>query len=849
MTSAPPKKRPLIDFRPPASETTPDTILDAFLDAVSEKGLELYPAQEEACMELMGGSHVVLHTPTGSGKSMVALAMHFKALCEGKRSYYTSPVKALVSEKFFALCEDLGPENVGMMTGDATINHGAPIICCTAEILANIALRDGALASVDYAVIDEFHYYSDKERGVAWQVPLLRLPQATFLLMSATLGDTKHIRDDLAQLTGKPVALVESKERPVPLDYEYRETPIHETIDELVSTGRAPIYIVNFTQRACAEQVQNLMSVNFCTKEEKKAIAAAIGDFRFDSTYGKEVSRFVRHGLGIHHAGLLPKYRLLVEQLAQKGLLKVILGTDTLGVGVNIPIRTVLFTQLCKFDGEKTAILAVRDFKQIAGRAGRKGFDDKGSVVCQAPEHVIENKRAELRFAASNTDGKKAKKRKIVKKKPPEHGYVEWNAQTFQRLQDQDPAPMRSRFAVSHAMMINLLQSSAGNGYAELIDLIARCHDDDKEKRKHRRRARSLFRSLLDAGIVELEREGGKRKVRVDADLQLDFSLNQTLGLFLVEALFVLDRDDEAYALNVLSLVESILENPKAILFKIVDKLKGEAMAQMKAEGVEYDERMERLEKITYPKPLEDFIYTLFGEFRKKHPWVGTDNVRPKGIIREMVERYCTFGEYVREYGLQRSEGVLLRQVNQTYRALNQSVPDDAKDDRLRDIIGFLRAMLTRTDSSLLQEWESLQHPAQEQAPQDEVPPDPLDDKKTFLACLRAEVHALVGALSRRDFDEAALLVWQDPEDPWDAKRFEVALASYFDAHEQLIFDHSARLPPLTRVDEEGARRYRVRQTLVDPAGDNTWFIEAMVDLNARETATEPLLRLVQIAE
>ena len=402
-------------------------VLDRFVSWVTSSGLSLYPAQEEAILELLDGRHVVLSTPTGSGKSMVANFLHFQAMARGQRSFYTCPIKALVNEKFFDLCRLFGPENVGMMTGDGAVNRDAPIICCTAEILMNVALRE-ANPRADAVVMDEFHYYADRDRGVAWQVPLLLLDKARFLLMSATLGDVAVIAEGLTTLTGRSVAEVRSDDRPVPLEFVWQETPLHETLEEMVSAGRAPVYLVNFTQRAAAEQAQNLMSARFSSKEEKERLKEALTGFRFDTPFGKELQRFLRHGIGLHHAGLLPKYRLLVERLAQQGLLKVVSGTDTLGMGVNIPIRTVLFTQLCKFDGEKTAILTARDFRQIAGRAGRKGFDDRGFVVAQAPEHVIENKRIAEKQAAG---------KKVEKKKPPQKGFVPWDRNTFERASDQ----------------------------------------------------------------------------------------------------------------------------------------------------------------------------------------------------------------------------------------------------------------------------------------------------------------------------------------------------------------------------------------------------------------------------
>ena len=420
-----------------------DGLLDGFLKWAEDSEIDLYPAQEEAVLEFFGGQHVILTTPTGSGKSLVATAAHFDALTNNKRCWYTAPIKALVSEKFFSLCQELGAENVGMMTGDGSVNADAPIICCTQEILANLALRWGSDAPIDIAVVDEFHYYADRDRGWAWQIPLLELTSTQFLLMSATLGPAEFFLRELEQNTRRRAVEVTSDVRPVPLNWEYRETTLLESVEDLLKLDRAPIYIVHFTQRAAAERAQALTSLNVLSKDEKEQIKRETDDFRFDSPYGKDVSRFIKAGIGIHHAGLLPKYRLLVERLAQKGLLKLICGTDTLGVGVNVPIRTVLFTQLCKFDGHETQILSVRDFHQIAGRAGRKGFDNEGFVWCQAPEHHVEN----LKSATKAGEDQK-KRRKIQKKKPPEKGYVHWDDQTFERLRHGQPEPLRRRSKV-----------------------------------------------------------------------------------------------------------------------------------------------------------------------------------------------------------------------------------------------------------------------------------------------------------------------------------------------------------------------------------------------------------------
>jgi superfamily II RNA helicase len=821
-----------------------DAVLARFMSWVSSTGLELYPAQEEALLEIMAGKHVVLNTPTGSGKSLVATALHFKALAEGRTSYYTCPIKALVSEKFFALCQLFGPDNVGMMTGDATINRDAPLICCTAEILSNMALRDAA-SRVDTVVMDEFHYYADRERGVAWQIPLLCLDKTTFLLMSATLGDMKTIEEGLRALTKREIATVRSRERPVPLDYDYRETPLHETIDELVTSRRYPIYLVNFTQRGAAEEAQNLMSVDVSTKAEKEAIRDAIGDFRFDSPYGKDFQRFVRHGIGLHHAGLLPKYRLLVEKLAQQGLLKVVSGTDTLGVGINIPLRTVVFTQLCKYDGEKTGILGVRDFQQIAGRAGRKGFDERGSVVAQAPAHVVENRR----LAAKQATGKK-----VVMQKPPTKGYVHFDKGTFDRLVNGTPEPLESRFEVTHGMLLNCLQSEAargrrGGGYRRLVDLIGRSHGGDRSKRAERRRTAACFRSLRHAGIVDVATTEAVRGrvVEVSADLQRDFSLNQTLSLYLLDALAAQDRDAPTYALDVLTLVESILEDPDVVLFRQLDKLKTERMDQMKADGVEYEQRIAELDAMEWPKPNRDFIYATFNAFAERHPWVGEANIRPKSIAREICETGSSFDDYVREYGLQRSEGVLLRYLSQAYKTLEQSVPVAARTDEVLDILAALRVLLREVDSSLIDEWESLKDP-RARGPRAVVPRQIslADDPRALAARLRAELHRLVKALAAKDYETAARLVAGGAE-PWTVERFTQALAPYWAAHATLLATPAARRPSLTRLEELEPRRWRVQQTLLDPEGDEDWALDCIVDLTDEKADGGPLLELQRI--
>jgi hypothetical protein len=849
----------LADLLPDASwDPSSDVLLDRFLQYSTGRRLTLYPAQEEAILELLDGKNVVLNTPTGSGKSLVASAMLFASLARGQRAVYTCPIKALVNEKWIGLCREFGADQVGLSTGDATVNRDAPILCCTAEVLANIALREGAGAVFTDVVMDEFHYYADRDRGVAWQVPLLTMPQARFLLMSATLGDTRFFEDALTRLNGRPTVTVKSVDRPVPLDYAYSEIPLAHTIEKLVDEGKTPAYVVHFTQADAAGSAQDFTSLKISTREQKAEIAARLAGFAFSSPYGADIRKWLRHGIGLHHAGLLPKYRVLVEQLAQAGLLRVICGTDTLGAGINVPIRTVLFTRLCKFDGQKTAHLSARDFHQIAGRAGRKGFDDRGFVVVQAPEHVIENIR--LSEKAARPDAKNA--RKVVKRKPPERNFVNWDLNTFKRLIGAPPEPLVSRFQVSHGMLLNVL-SRPGDGCRAMQRLLRDCHEPEAAKAGLRRRAWQLFRALVARHVVEIvPRTGDGAKVRVNVDLQDDFSMDQTLSLYLLETLPLVDPDSPDYALDALTLVESILENPDLILRKQLDRIKDRAVAQMKADGVEYEQRMEELEKLEYPKPLRDFVYGTFNAFADRHPWVGEENIRPKSIAREMFESFRSFAEYVLDYELQRSEGLLLRHLNSVYKVLSQTVPDGVKNDEVREMELYLRTLLRQVDSSLEDEWERMRDPAYRPfapaaRPGDELrppaaetgPPDITRDAKAFTAAIRTRIFTFLRAWAIGD-QAAALGALDNPPpeigaDPWTAERLRSALDDYRGDHERVRLDPEARNVRHTHVEpSDDGRTWRVQQVLVDPALHNDWMAEFEVEVAASREANQPVLWL-----
>ena len=910
---------PILRRLPPAPDE--GALLDGFTAYTADEGVEMYPAQEEALLDLIAGSNVILNTPTGSGKSLVAVAAHFIGLARDERSVYTAPIKALVSEKFFQLCATFGSDLVGMITGDGSVNPDAPIICCTAEILANWALRDGADTDVDIVIADEFHFYADPQRGWAWQLPLLELPGCQFLLMSATLGSTTFFETELTKRTGRETSLVRSAQRPVPLDFEYRTTTLHRSIEELLGEDKAPIYLVHFTQREATEAAQGYLSLDPLTKDEKQQVKQLIGGFRFDSPFGRTFRRFLVAGIGVHHAGLLPKYRLLVERLAQAGLLKIICGTDTLGVGVNVPIRTVLFTQLCKYDGSGVRILSVREFQQIAGRAGRRGFDDRGDVWVQAPEHVVDNQRLTEQAA---TDAKKRKK--LVKKKPPERGYAHWDEATFDRLVNGDPEPLTSSFDVNHQMVMSMLDRP-GDGCAAVRRLMVENHEPRRRQRHHIRRAVSIYRSLADANLLEFPDPPDEhgRRVRVNFDLQDEFALHQPLSLWAIDAITHLDRElqvevrrphrqadrsgrrpepehtggafaglaemldiaefepspaaeidveadaevevavevasevepdpdevehttvavgatgDIDRALAIVTIVEAVQESPAVVIAAQLRRAKDELMSEMKSSGVEYEERMERLAKVEPPRPMKDWMYADFNEFRRHHPWVGGDTVKPKSVVRDLFERAMTFGEYIDFYGLKNSEGAVLRYLSDVYKGLIQNVPVEAGSDELDEVVHWLGALVRQVDSSLLDEWERLQNPDRPD-PTAIRPGDPVDaapttitsDARAFRTMVRNEAFRWVEHLARR----------RRPANAEAELDVAASMSAYWDEYDGIDIGGDAR--HASRFDFDPVTG-RIEQTLHDPDGNDDWRLIGHVDLDASRAEDRLVAALVEI--
>lgn len=866
---------------------TPEEAYERFMEWVSSRGIEPWEHQEDALFSLAAGSNVILGTPTGSGKSLVALGMMFMAMASGQRAYYTAPIKALVSEKFFYLVDILGRDNVGMITGDSHINTGAPVICCTAEILANQALREGEDTDVGCVAMDEFHFFSDPDRGWAWQVPLLTLPHTQFLLMSATLGDMTAIGDTLTRTTGRDLELIADAPRPVPLSYEYVKTALEGTVELALRQGDSPLYIVHFSQDAALQSARALASYGVASKEQREAIKEAIKGGRFTTAFGKTLKHLISSGVGLHHAGMLPRYRLLVEKLAQQGLLPVICGTDTLGVGINVPIHTVLLTGLTKFDGYKQRRLRSREFHQIAGRAGRSGFDTEGVVIAEAPEFEIENHKAELKAMG---DPKKMKK--LKKKRPPE-GFVTWNEDTFTRLIESEPETLKPRLRITHSMVLAEVEQG-GDAWERVLALIDASLQTPEEKAKLKGRAAEIFATLIDAGVVVREACGadadaddgnvdsipavslteapenleelraldaerdkedgandevsrsiveegtatgrpldGAANYFLTVDLPEDFALDQPLSPFLLAALELLDPESPTYTLDLISMVEATLEDPKQILRAQERRARDAAMNAMKAEGVDFEERLDRLQDVTYPKPLEEMLDVAFATYCAQVPWANDYELSPKSVLRDMLETGCDFKSYIAQYRIARCEGILLRYLTEAYRSLDRTVPVERRTEELDDIVSWLGLVVRSVDSSLVDEWANagMEPGAAPIKHGDEV----VADRRGMTLMVRNTLFQRVrlAALDRADALGDLDVDWGFGESRWAR-----VLDAFYEAHEDLLIDADARSAAFLEIDESDEQTdhvWHVHQVFHDSDGDHDFGIMADVDLDATQ--------------
>ena len=414
-------------------------------------------------------------------------------------------------------------------------------------------------------------------------------------------------------------------------------------------------------------------------------------------------------------------------------------------------------------------------------------------------------------------------------------------------------------------MLLNVL-ARPGDGCAAMRDVIERSHETAASKKQLRDRGFQLFRALVDRGIIQIRAKGDPvgPKLRVNVELQEDFSLNQTLSLYLLDTLKLLDKTAPDYALDVVTLTEAILEDPDIIIRRQLDRVKSERMAELKAEGVEFDERLQKLEECEHPKPKREFVYATFNEFARLHPWVGQENIRLKSIAREMFERLMSFSDYIRDYELQKVEGVLLRHLSSVYKVLQQTVPPEAHTEQLDDIIAFLQATLRSVDSSLLDEWQKMRDPAwvnraanspkgDEPKPQTEDgTTDITRDAKSFISLVRARIFPILRSLGT-GYYEGVLEHLDDPNDaegnPWTPPRLRALAEAYLADRERIRFDPEARQSTNTHVKQtEDKTGWLVEQIIVDPQSLNDWTLRLRVDRAKSIEAASPHLQMLGMA-
>ena len=515
-----------------------------------------------------------------------------------------------------------------------------------------------------------------------------------------------------------------------------------------------------------------------------------------------------------------------------------ICGTDTLGVGINVPIHSVVLTALTKFDGTKMRTLRAREFHQIAGRAGRMGFDTEGLVIAEAPEFEIENAKA---LAKAGNDPKKLKK--VKRKKAPE-GFVTWNENTFDKLIDAAPETLVPHMKITHSMVLNEVEQGGDARYRidRLID--ASAQTPEQKERLHAR-ADEIFQTLFDTNVIETEdRDDGDKDYFMTVDMPDDFALDQPLSPFLLAALELLDPESDTYALDVISMVEATLEDPKQVLRAQERQARDEAMIRMKEDGLDYDERMDRLQEITYPKPLEDMLQAAFDEYRHDVPWANDYWLSPKSVVRDMVETASDFTGYIARYNIARSEGTLLRYLSDAYRALARTVPQEKRDEQLDDIISWLRVVVRSIDSSLVDEWENagtdtdaseaaanLAAPGAKQAV--------AEDRRGLTVLVR---HAMFRRVQLMDLAKPDELGALDKDWGYGVHEWEDTLDDYYDEHEYVNIDAKARSGELFILDESkenSEHAWKVRQIIDDSDGDHDWAITGTVDLDATQSSGE----------
>jgi len=683
-------------------------------------GIEPYPVQELAIGHIFAGRSVLVTVPTGTGKTLMAKAALHLAVGRGQRAIYTTPLRALTEEKFRELSSDFGEANVGFATGDYKVNREAPIQVEVAEILWNRIVADKHVCPAEIVVMDEGHYFNDPERGYVWEQSIIGLdPRTQLVVLSATVGHPERFCQWVEVTRRVPMELVDSRERKVPLVHEYREDMLIDTVRELAHTGDVPAIVFVFGREQCFEVARLLKSCRrFTTDEEKAKIDELCNEALLPAGCAKELRPLLGHGIGIHHAGILPRYKQLVEQLALERLIKFVVSTETIAAGINLPARTVVFPSLRKFIKQQPRMMTAAEYHQMAGRAGRPQFDDRGLAITLAPEQVVSDLKKELKHTK---DVERAKKTVYgrARNDAQRRGDVIWTPELHQELVKGEPAELRSKTKISaeqvlaiglpdlaektlpgtdvEARMAEAEASLPPSMRLDIVTVIDNLLLGPKDRSELQKILAQLVANMRAIGVLD---EHGKQ---IAGDMIRN--LQGMDGLFIYYVLF----NHQLEYVELRELVEYLLDHD--IIQRMIDR-KGEDekrewmrtwLRDQRLENphVTWDDAEAQWEK-EHPRPLTK-IELIHQEFASKvpHPELHGGK-RAKNVWAQLEDGGFSFLEFVEKHHLDHEEGNLFTYL---VRVMNFAAKlyEASQLTEFEDMADRVKKLLARIDLRLIE--------------------------------------------------------------------------------------------------------------------------------------------------
>lgn len=699
---------------------TADLELEFYEKFFIARGLEPYPVQEQAFDHIFAGRSVLVTVPTGTGKTVIGKAAIHKALALGQKAIYTSPLRALTEEKYRELCEDFGADRVGFATGDYKVNPEAPVQVVVAEILWNRIFGERAGRLADVVVMDEAHYFNDPERGYVWEQSIIGMdPRTQLVLLSATVGDPQQFCAWVYSVRRVEMELVQSHERRVPLYHEYREAYLIEVVRELYDKGDWPAIIFSFSRDQCFEWARLLRSCpRFTTDEERARIEAACDEELLQGGLAKELRALLVHGIGVHHAGILPRYKQLVERLTLERLCKFVVSTETISAGINLPAKRVVFPALRKFIKGKPRLVTSAEYHQMAGRAGRPQFDKEGIAIALAPEGVVQELRKELKElqkrgrAPSEIETERLRKACYARARSQAQaaGDVTWDRETHRKLVEGKPAALASKTKVTPEQILAIglpdLQAPPppdGTRLPPYLDLHMRSVIDhllldERSKAEARRTLDMIIDNLKALGVLD---EHGRQiagkminRLRgIDGPFVYYLLMNRDVGYELARELveFLVDHDVIHRILG----REGDEKRREWIHKRLRERRRDEPMVTWEDVEEEYERTFPR-ELSEVEKVHQEFVAGL------PHPELHGGKVQ-KTIWKKMEEENLSFLEFVSQNGLEHEEGNLftyLARVMKFARMLHEATTLD----EFHELEVRVRRRLSAIDERVLEE-------------------------------------------------------------------------------------------------------------------------------------------------